>query len=148
MSYLSTKDISAKVRNELKRVLPDWKFSVQMKSFAGGSSITLALMSGPEEVMGEWPEGSNGREWGSARPGYAQLNPISFGSQGRFYGKDELISNGYQLTPKGWEVMEIATKILSADHWDKSDVMSDYFSCNFYMHVDIGKWDRNYEIRN
>lgn len=128
---MDTKQTSKLVREELKRILPDWKFSVTIQRFSGGSSIDLSLMQGPEEVSSE---------------GYAQLNPHSFGSQSSFYGKDKLISNGCQLTPKGWEVMEIATKVLSSYHWDNSDIQTDYFHCNFYLHINIGKWNKNYEV--
>lgn len=131
MNNLSTKEIAARVRAELKRQLPEWRFSVTMKSFSGGSSITLALVSGPVPAL--------------VQGDYAQLNQYVFADGPTAYGRD-YHNNGAHLTPKGWEVMERATHILSADHWDKSDIMSDYFCCNFYMHVEIGRWDRPYKV--
>lgn len=127
-----TKVIAATVRAELKKLLPDWKFSVTIERYSGGSSINLNLMEGPEEVAAE---------------GYAQLNPHSFGTMGQFYGEKELSSNGCRLTPKGWEVMKTATQVLSKEHWDESDMMIDYFHCNFYMHIGIGKWNRDYRVK-
>lgn len=139
-----TKEIAKAVREQLKKELPGWKFSVTFRSYSGGSSIDLTLMEGPEEVTELIPFGDDGH---LDRQRYAQLNPHSFGSQGRFYGKEQLTSNGTVLTPKGWEVMEKATKILAAYHWDKSDIQSDYFHCNFYMHVGLGKWNKDYQVK-
>ena len=31
------------------------------------------------------------------------------------------------------------------DHWDESDVQTDYFHCNFYLNMAIGKWDKPYK---
>lgn len=127
--YIGTKEIAAKVRAELKAALPGWKFSVTYESFAGGSSIDLRLVSGPEEVIVSGSEGS--------------LNHYDFL---RDWG-DRPKSNGVVLTDKGWEVMATATKALEKYHWDDSDARVDYFHCNFYMHVAIGKWDKPYTVK-
>lgn len=31
-------------------------------------------------------------------------------------------------------------------HWDDSDIMTDYFSCAFYVRISIGKWNRGYKL--
>jgi hypothetical protein len=46
------------------------------------------------------------------------------------------------------EYLEKVKAIMSVDHWDKSDVQSDYFHCAYYMNIDIGKWDKPYEVTN
>jgi len=130
--YLSTKEVAVRVRAELKATLPQWKFSVSFKSFSMGSSIDLALMQGPEAVCA----GTDG--------GYAQLNKYTF------YQPDSyrpLVNSGVLLTKTGWEVMEQATKILAKYHEDSSDIQSDYFCCNFYIHIAIGKWDKPYTVK-
>jgi hypothetical protein len=123
---MDTKQIAAKVREDLKRELPQWKFSVTYQSFAGGSSITLALVSGPEEVL-------------VGGDGYQQLNQYSFIRDDKNFA-----NNGALLTEQGWKVMKVATNLLDNYHWDKSDAQIDYFCCNFYMHIEIGKWNRPY----
>ena len=140
--YRSTKEIAAWVRETLKKELPQWKFSVQMERFSGGSAIDLSLMSGPEEVLEEVPYRDT-----TLRPASASLNHFPFIQTTRWNDwREKLHNNGYTLTPKGWEVMEKATKILATYHWDDSDIQSDYFCTNFYMHVHIGKWDRRYIV--
>ena len=130
-NYRSTKDVAATVRESLKRELPNWKFSVRVESYSGGSSIHLSLMQGKEEVL-------------VGGTGYAQLNQYTFGNKGL---NTYPWNNGAQLTPAGWEVMAEATKILGREHWDKSDAQIDYFNCAFYMHIEIGQWNKPYQVK-
>lgn len=44
--------------------------------------------------------------------------------------------------------LEKAKQILCEDHWDKSDIMTDYFNCSFYISINIGRWDKAYEFTN
>ena len=44
------------------------------------------------------------------------------------------------------EYLEKVKAIMSVDHWDKSDIQSDYFHCAYYMNIDIGKWDKAYVV--
>lgn len=46
------------------------------------------------------------------------------------------------------EYLEKVKAIMSVDHWDESDSQSDYFHCAYYMNIDIGKWDKPYEVTN
>lgn len=130
-TYRSSKDIAALIRESLRRELPGWKFSVTFQSYSGGSSITVALMQGKEEVT------VNGHR-------YAQLNHYAFGSIAIRNGR---WNNGVELSEIGWEVMANANEIMSREHWDKSDSMTDYFYCNFYRHLNIGKWDKPYQVK-
>lgn len=129
---LSTKEVCVRVRQDLKRELPGWKFSVTFDSYSGGSSIDLALMSGPEAVCDGTDEG------------YAQLNHYNFHHPDR---SRPYVNNGALLTEQGWKVMKVATNLLDNYHWDESEIQTDYFCCNFYMHVAIGKWDKPYMVK-
>lgn len=150
-TYRSAKDIAVTVREQLKKQLPEWKFSVTIKGNSYYDSITVALMEGPEQVVEGFHEyvfGTGGLKRyytdTKAFPGYAQLNHYQLQSR---VDDPKRLSNGEYLTPKGWEVMKAATDILLAEHWDKSEVQVDYFSCNFYPHIHIGKWDKPYQVR-
>jgi hypothetical protein len=138
--YKSTTEIAKEVRAALKKELPGWKFSVTTHNFSMGSSITLSLMEGPEEVLAGWAEG-----WQQGSR-YAQLNHYTWLYN---HSRDFLdySSNGYYLTPLGFGVMGKAVQILSRHHWDRSEIQTDYFCCNFYMHVQIGKWDKPYQLK-
>lgn len=158
-AYRSTKDIAATVRAELKKQLPEWKFSVTVHSYSGGSSITLALMQGPEQVVEaqynhihRFPQpGEETRfkiPYTEEKPfsGYAQLNHYQL-MENREDERGLRLNNGEYLTEKGWEVMQIATRILSAEHYDYSESQADYFCTNFYRHVNIGRWNKPYQVK-
>ena len=49
---------------------------------------------------------------------------------------------------KALEYLEKVKAIMSVDHWDKSDIQSDYFHCAYYMHINIGAWDKPFEVNN
>lgn len=139
---MRTKEITKAVREDLKKAFPGWKFSVSFDSFAGGSSIDLCLMSGPEEVLEGVVIKPNGKDEVLMPSRHAQLNYYMFWGN----AEGDYRNNGCTLTPKGWEVMKGATEILKRYHWDKSDIQSDYFYCNFYMHICIGRWDKDYQV--
>jgi hypothetical protein len=132
--YKSIKEIAAGIRAELKVRLPEWKFSVRVQTYSGGGSINMSLMSGPEGVIVKSLSDAS-------LHGYAQLNQYTFQDREGGY------NNGVLLTDRGWEVMKQATEILSAPHWDESNSQIDYFCCNYYMHVEIGQWNKPYTVR-
>lgn len=122
--------ICKEARAELKRQLPDWKFSVTNSKFAGGSSMTLALMAGPVAQPVLYVYDSYKDE--KCEPGecYHQLNPYTFTTT-YGYGQDEMMSNGSALHPHVYHAMRIAVGIAVGDR-------------NDFISVHIGRWDRPY----
>ena len=120
----SLKEIAKEVRDELKATFPLCKWSVT----ASQRTISVSLMSAPYQVL----ENDN----------YAQLNPYYIDSA----HEHNYMNNGSTLTHVGWVVMAEATKIANRQNWDKSDIQSDYFNCNYYLHINIGKWDRPFIV--
>ena len=55
---------------------------------------------------------------------------------------EERKNNGITLTQEAWDCMAAAFKIANKDNWDKSDIQTDYFNVNYYLHLAIGKWDK------
>ena len=45
---------------------------------------------------------------------------------------------------KALEYLEKVKKVLYRNHWDNSDSQSDYFSCAYYVRINIGKWNKPY----
>lgn len=35
---------------------------------------------------------------------------------------------------------------MMAEHWDESDAMTDYFSCAYFVSINIGSWDKKYKV--
>lgn len=63
---------------------------------------------------------------------YIQIN--------HYWLKDDVM-----LTKECKGVMENAISYLNSFNYDNSDVMSDYFSTNFYLTVAIGSWDKHFK---
>lgn len=147
-TYRSTKDIAALVRESLKKELPGWKFNVTVDNYSGGSSINLSLMSGPEQVFAPKLDTTSKVNVTTYFPKEAQLNHYTFQrGQTHLPPNPPFWNNGAVLTEKGWEVMAKATEILGREHWDESDAQTDYFCCSFYMHVNIGKWNQPFVVK-
>jgi len=46
------------------------------------------------------------------------------------------------------EIMKRTVEALkSADYYDKSDAMIDYFDTAYYIHLNVGSWDKPYELK-
>lgn len=44
------------------------------------------------------------------------------------------------------ECLEKIKEVLFEDHWDESDVQSDYFNCSYYIAIHIGRYDKPYKV--
>jgi|694.fasta_scaffold21915_8 hypothetical protein len=113
-------EIAKRTRESLAKEFPNLTFSVTKKSFAGGSSLHVALMKGDFDAFTD------------SETKHVQLNP-------NYIEKDD------RLTAEAKRVMERAKDISEAYNWDNSDPMTDYFDVNYYLHLNIGKWDTPYQ---
>ena len=95
-------------------------------SISNHSTIYLNLKSGKLDLMGNC-SGSSGRD-------YIQVNPWSF---------DRDFSGA---------CLEFLTKahnaLRSADWYDNTDVMTDYFDTAYYYYVHIGEYNKPYIFNN
>ena len=44
------------------------------------------------------------------------------------------------------EYLEKAKSIMHVDHWDRSDIQSDYFNCAFFVNINVGRWNKPYKL--
>lgn len=116
---MNTKEIAKQIRKDLKEQIKGSKFSTTISNYSGGSSITVALMESDESVI-------------KTKSDYIQVN--------HYY-----IDESDHLTESGKEMMNKVMNIINKFHWDKSDSQTDYFNCNFYVHLHIGRWDKPFQ---
>lgn len=123
MAYITSEQIKS-FRNQIKAAFPaskGWKWSVTKKHH---SSVICALMQFPAgydfAIKREGNDTSN--------PLYSQLNHYYLDNSG--LGKKEIA------------VLKKVKEILHSEHWDESDIMTDYFNCAYYVNMHIGKWDK------
>jgi hypothetical protein len=114
MAYIEKETVQEK-RAAIKKELPakdGWKISV-----TGGNSSTLNV-----RIM-QYPKGYK-------FPEHDQINHYNFDSSTEDYGTKEK------------EICRKLIEIMADGHWDKSDMMTDYFFCAYYYYLQIGKWSK------
>ncbi len=135
MAYIETTDVKA-IREALKAEFgKDFKFSVTREHY---SSVRISIMSGVENFY----DGSmnttdkyNGRV--HEFDGYEQINHYHT----HFYGKHEA------LFTKISEIAHTAPGLAGGKkYFCEDDAMTDYFSRAYYVSINVGKWDKPYEI--
>ena len=136
---MTTTEISKTIKIYCKEKYPTWKFSVTSEYFSGGSSINISVMEAPVQIFNLEAENVGGV------PGkdidkkindgemYWQLHSISDRDKGCF-------------TEYGLSVIEDVYRFMQSYNYDDSDAMIDYFSCNFYSSIYIGKWNKGFKI--
>ena len=121
---LSTKEIAKIMRTYVKEIYPTYKFSITVKDY---SSIYISLMEAPHEVFTDKADNYTLEE------GHTQVNHYS-------------IENNKSMTELTKEVLKDVYNTLQSYNYDDSDAMIDYFDRNFYIHLNIGKWDKPFKV--
>lgn len=150
---IGIKEIAKKVRTHLRTQFPDCKFSVTIERYSGGQSMNISLMEAPFKAILKKGSIVNNefvsmQDQGYKFEHYGQLNQYTFSDD---YNSISLPirgwNNGQQLSRKAWDVMKEAYKYAVSFNYDDSDAMIDYFHTNFYLHLNIGKWDKPFKRR-
>lgn len=164
---LSLSEIAKLIKNEMKRKYPEATFSITKESFSGGQSLHINLMKSTknpfntfekaiEEADGKgncynriyahperW-QGLTERDLEESKRniealkrrlnnGYSQLNHYN-------------IKDDFDLSEYGKQIMLDVKALADSFNFDDSDGMIDYFHCNFYLHLNIGKWNKKFEL--
>lgn len=150
----STKEIAKTIRDELKS-MKNYKFSVTMETFAGGSSISVDVMKSPIRMIRSMEEIPiiNDPEIQSRytrdQIAHKQAEKYHQLSQYQLRGSDsykpESWNNGVFLTEAGHNDLKKIVAIVEKYHRDDSDSSIDYFNCNFYFDLSLGKWNKTFE---
>ena len=148
---LGTTDLTKRIRTNLKTTSPNFNFSVTKDSYAGGKTITVALMVSDIKIIKDF----NDINFDIVNPNILDrhtidsikalhlsdshdLNHYSFNDDynPRYW------SNGVFLTKAGHTMLKKVSKIVGNYNYDNSDPMTDYFDVNFYFDLRLGKWDK------
>jgi hypothetical protein len=136
MDYVSTEMIT-KARDALKVLNKEYGIKANL-SGKGSMSMRLYISEGSIDFIENHCKviSESGRETNlyvstGIESGHVQVN---------HYWTDKSFDN------KALEYLEKAKDIMMQDHWGKSDTHSDYFNCSFYIHIQIGKWDKPYKF--
>ena len=114
----TTKEIAKTIREDLKKEFPNCKFSVVMDN----SQIRVSLMSSNESPYAD-----------GALTGHSQIN--------HYY-----INNDNRLTEAAKKMFSKVVEISTKEHYDHSQIEIDYFCTNYYLSLNIGKWDNPFMV--
>ena len=126
MAYIDAKDV-AQIRKELKETFPEFKFGVRKRD---SMAVSVTIKAGPTDFS----DIMAGRK-------YAQINGYHLGNYGehtKFLSRvQEIIKTapmrGQGYRKEGW--------------YDRSDAMVDFFDTAYYIDINIGSWDKPYEVK-
>lgn len=137
---MSIKDIAQIIRKEIKKAYPNIKASVRMRDY---TAITISLMSAPFNAF-ETPDESKlitgdhfkrdnqMKRWEYIfENGHSQVN--------HYYLDDDVT-----LTKEAKDFLKFASNLADYFNYDDSDSMTDYFSSNFYLTLEIGTWEKSF----
>ena len=135
MAYISSEDVKA-IRVALKAEFgKDFKFSVTKDHHSG---VRISIMNGVANFYdGELDRTDkyNGREY--VFTGYDQINHYHT----HFYGAYEELFN------KISEIAHTAPGLAGGKtYYCNDDVQTDYFDRAYYVSIEVGKWNKPYEL--
>jgi len=125
---LDIKEIAKKIRQYVKAKFPKCKFSVTIGRFSMGQELSIHLIEAPFEALTDPSET------------YHQVNHYQF--HGEY---EEGMNNGRMITKDAWDCLKDVSGVACSFNYDDSDGMIDYFDTNFYLHLNIGKWDKPFK---
>ena len=135
-------EITKDIRKKLKEEFPNCKFSV---TTSHGHEITVALMSAPTSPFASLDTISAYDPPLPQHDGkYQQLNPhhIKCDDQGRW------TSNGAHLKAQYAKMLIEVIRLANEENYDNSDSMTDYFDVGYWFHLNIGKWNKPFEVKH
>ena len=137
MAYMN-QERKAKITKMLKPILAKYKVKGSL-SVRNHSTIVLTLKSGAIDFIGNSNKVCGNdfyqvqRGFKPTTTGYDQVNPYWF--QDHYDGKAKAF------------LTEAFKALKSADWYDESDAMIDYFNIAYYVDVNIGKWNSPYIVQ-
>ena len=137
MAYMN-QERKAKITKMLKPILAKYKVKGSL-SVRNHSTIVLTLKSGAIDFIGNSNRVCGNdfyqvqRGFKPTTSGYDQVNPYWF--QDHYDGKAKAF------------LTEAFKALKSADWYDESDAMIDYFNIAYYVDINIGKWNSPYVVQ-
>jgi hypothetical protein len=130
MAYMN-QDKKKVIKAELDKVLKPLgiKYSLRVRDYM---SITCTIKSGSVDFIGNFKT-KNGNKFAlHSDKGYIQVN--------QFWFHDHFDDESKEIIGKVVEALK------SADYYDRSDAQVDYFDTAYYMHLNIGDYDKPYQL--
>lgn len=134
MAYMN-QEKKAKIAAQLKQIFPKgWKYSLGVSNH---STIVLTIMKAPVDLIAMANELN--RERAEMR------NETPYEIKGSYQGNPYYPEN--QFKGETLDLMKKAIDALySADYYDRSDIMTDLVNVAYYVNLNIGRWDKPFQV--
>jgi len=133
MAYMN-QDKKKEIAAELKKFMPkNWKYSLRVRDH---SAIVMTIRSAPVDLV---------KEHEAKRAAKLRNHPDFMPRTDRYVSV-----NPYNADESFTESQELINKIMAAlnlNNFDKSDIQSDYFHVGHYVAVNIGTYDKPFEVK-
>lgn len=118
--YQPATEYAKQIREDLKKRFSGLKFSVK----SDYNSISISLMQAPKSPLaGAYSTAT-----------YRQVSP--------YYIGDNEALNAY-----GKEIFKAVSEIVNEYYWNDSCPEIDYFNVSFYYSLNVGRWDKPFEVK-
>jgi hypothetical protein len=139
MAYVTEETIN-KARIALKALNKEYGIKATL-SGKNSSSLCLTVSEGSIDFIGNYCNVINHHNTLRNADGVRTEVLLSGSIQVNHYYLDTAFDG------KALEYLEKAKAIMLVDHWDKSDIMTDYFNCSYYVSMRIGRWNKAYKFQ-
>ena len=146
---MNIKDIAKQIKQQLKTEYPTCVFSVVIERYSMGQSLHVSLMQSdfkdiPEIALLHIGTGYTEEQIKQRQEEkHHQLNDYQLREE---YDINKWC-NGVFLTKEGHDLFKKVCEIINHYNYDDSDSMIDHFDVNFYLSLNIGKWNKPYILQ-
>lgn len=132
MAYVS-QELKSKLAPKIKAICKKYKVKASL-AVNNHSTLVLNVQSSPIDFI------TNYNETVSTRPEYNRFSPAERSIQVNPYWYQDHFSG------KAKAFLSEVLPAMNDGNFDKSDIQSDYFHVGWYVSVNIGKWNKPYEV--
>ena len=132
MAYMN-QEIKSKLAPQIKAICKKYKVKASL-SVNNHSSLVLNIKSSTIDFI------TNYNKTVSTVPSYSTFTPAEKNIQVNPYWYKEHFSD------KAKAFLSEVIPAMNAGNWDKSDIQTDYFNVGWYVSVNIGQWNKPFEV--
>ena len=138
MAYV-TEQIITKARTSLKALNKEYGVKATL-SGKGDSTLYLTIAEGSIDFIGNFCESTKAN-----RRQHDTQQVIDWVQKHQHVSVNQYYLDS-SFSGAALEYLDKAKAIMHADHWDRSDIQSDYFNCAFFVNINIGRWNKPYKF--
>jgi hypothetical protein len=130
MAYVS-QELKAKIAPKIKAICKKYGVKASL-AVNNHSTLVLNVKEGKVDFITDFNENNHNSPRFEPATGSIQVNP--------YWYKEHFGGDAYHF------LSEVIPE-MNAGNWDKSDIQTDYFNVGWYISVNIGKWNKPYQVK-